>query len=413
MKWYQNKKVIAGIGAVVVVCLGIVYAITSQPSIVVKAQEIEVGEKVSLAKESLLDTEKMDAELVDDIKITSDLMTDTENYSYNEETGEVTSKDETYLKAGTYTVTFTYGDKTEDVEIKVQDTKAPEFIGFRDTIVVEQNAEGFDLSRYFLAEDKSEVTVKAKEEPGISKTETIKSTIVATDEFDNSIEEQCEIKVVTQEDIKNGTKLTPMVDGMVPVSADTLEKAKSGEIDIQIEDANEELSKAYKDIQDNKLEGKSSFVALENNDDYFFARKFEATNAVANQSSEEESQVKESENTSDSSANSTQPSNNNAGNNSTQTPSQPTNNTGGTPAPSQPAQQPQQPQEPTQPDIPACDDTIPAGFWANRADAEAYAQQVVMDKLLSGEASNGGYIVDIYRTECGTKYYGITFKPFT
>ena len=413
MKWYKNKKIIAGIGAVVVVCLGIVYAITSQPSIVVKAQEIEIGDKVSLAKESLLDTEKMDAELVDDIKITSDLMTDTENYSYNEETGEVTSKDETYLKAGTYTVTFTYGDKTEDVEITVKDTKAPEFVGFQDTIVVEQNAEGFDLSRYFLAEDKSEVTVKEKEDTDISKVATIKCTVVATDEFENSTEKECEIKVVTQEDIKNGTKVTPMVDGNVPVSKNTLEKAKAGEIDIQIDDTNEELSKAYKDIQNNKLDGKSSFVALENNNDYFFAGKFEAINAVANQSSEEESQVKESENTSDSSANSTQPSNNNAGNNSTQTPSQPTNNSGGTTTPSQPAQQPQQPQEPTQPDIPACDDTIPAGFWANRADAEAYAQQVVMDKLLSGEASNGGYIVDIYRTGCGTKYYGITFKPFT
>ena len=413
MKWYQNKKFIAGIIAVIVVCLGVVYAMTSQPSIVVKAQEIEVGDKVSLSKESLLDTEKMDAELVDNIKITSDLMTDTEKYSYSKETGEVTSKDETYLEAGTYTVTLTYGDKTEDVEITVKDTKAPEFIGFRDTIVVEQNAEEFDLSRYFLAEDKSEVTVKAKEDIDISKAETIKSTVVATDEFENSTEKECEIKVVTQEDIQNGTKLTPMVDGMVPVSADTLEKAKTSEINIQIEDTNEELSKAYKDIEDNKLEGKSSFVPLENNDIYFFAGKFEATNTDANQSSEEESQVKESENANNSSSDSTQSSNNNTGNNSAQTPSQPTNNSGGTPAPSQPVQQPQQPVEPVQPQQPACDDTIPAGFWANRADAEAYAQQVVMDKLLSGEASNGGYIVDIYRTGCGTKYYGITFKPFT
>lgn len=54
----SKQKIIAGIVAVIVVCLAIVYAITSQPSIVVKTQEIEAGDKVSLTKESLLDTEK-------------------------------------------------------------------------------------------------------------------------------------------------------------------------------------------------------------------------------------------------------------------------------------------------------------------------------------------------------------------
>lgn len=201
----------------------------------------------------------MDAELVDDIKITSNLMTDTDKYSYNEESGEVTSKDETYLEAGTYTVTITYGDKTEDVEIKVTDSKAPEFVGFRDTITVEQNAEGFDLSRYYLAEDKSKVTVESKEETDISKAETQTNTIVGTDEFDNSTEKECKIKVVTQEDIKNGTKLTPMVDGNVPLSKDTLEKAKSGDIDVQVEDLNEELKTAYADIKEDKINGTTSF----------------------------------------------------------------------------------------------------------------------------------------------------------
>lgn len=409
MKWYQNKKIIVGIVAVIVVCLGIVYAVTSQPSIVVKAQEIELGDTVALTKESLLDTEKMDAELVNDIKITSDLMTDTDKYSYNEETGEVTSKDENYLEAGTYTVTLTYGDKTEEAEIKVQDTKAPEFIGFRDTITVEQNAEGFDLSRYFLAEDKSEVSVEPKEKTDISKAETITNTIVATDEFDNSTEKECEIKVVTQEDIKNGTKLTPMIDGNVPVSKDTLEKAESGDIDVQVEDVNEELSTAYKDIQDENFEGKHSFSALENNETYYYLGKYDKkrddTNPHSNESSEEASQTIENEDTSNSTSNVTQSSDANAGNHSTQAPSQPTNNnSGGTSSPSQPSQPTTQPQQP------ACDDTIPAGFWADRAAAEAYAQQVVMDALLSGQASHGGYYVDIYRTGCGTKYYGITFK---
>lgn len=40
-KWYKNKKILGGVIAViVVVCLGIVYALTSQQTFVVKAQEI-------------------------------------------------------------------------------------------------------------------------------------------------------------------------------------------------------------------------------------------------------------------------------------------------------------------------------------------------------------------------------------
>lgn len=416
MKWYQNKKIVVGTVAAIVVCLAIVYAITSQPSIVVKTQEIEAGDKVSLTKESLLDTEKMDAELVDDIKITSNLMTDTDKYSYNEESGEVTSKDETYLEAGTYTVTITYGDKTEDVEIKVTDSKAPEFVGFRDTITVEQNAEGFDLSRYYLAEDKSKVTVESKEETDISKAETQTNTIVGTDEFDNSTEKECKIKVVTQEDIKNGTKLTPMVDGNVPLSKDTLEKAKSGDIDVQVEDLNEELKTAYADIKEDKINGTTSFKKVEDDDKYFNRDAFTNTGNISMESLgmdykeyrefvnknllDDEGHVKGTYNKDTNSfegidENGNQSSNPNMGN-SGQT------NPGGTTT--------TEPTQPVEPDVPACDDTIPAGFWANRADAEAYAQQVIMDALLSGQASHGGYYVDIYRTECGTKYYGITFK---
>lgn len=450
MKWYQNKKIVVGTVAAIVVCLAIVYAITSQPSIVVKTQEIEAGDKVSLTKESLLDTEKMDAELVDDIKITSNLMTDTDKYSYNEESGEVTSKDETYLEAGTYTVTITYGDKTEDVEIKVTDSKAPEFVGFRDTITVEQNAEGFDLSRYYLAEDKSDVSVKEEKKTDISKATTVKNSVVGVDEFENESKKECEIKVVTQEDIKNGTKLTPMVDGNVPLSKDTLEKAKSGEIDVQVEEMDKKLAKAYSDIQEDKVNGTTSFKKVEKEDNYFNREKFTTVGNISMESLgmdykeyrefvntyllDEKGHVKGTYNPETNTFEGIDENGNSFSIDAGGLGIQP--GEGSTPAGALEAWQQQQgngnqssnpntgnsgqinpggttttePTQPVEPDVPACDDTIPAGFWANRADAEAYAQQVIMDALLSGQASHGGYYVDIYRTECGTKYYGITFK---
>ena len=70
------------------------------------------------------------------------------------------------------------------------------------------------------------------------------------------------------------------------------------------------------------------------------------------------------------------------------------------------------PSQPVEPETPACDNTIPAGFFATKAEADAYGQKLVMDALLNGNANSGGYYVDIYTNTCGTKYYGVTLKPF-
>lgn len=68
-KWYQNKKFLAGIAVLILVCLCIVYLLSSQQTIKVQAQEIELGDAVSLSKESLLDTEHMDSDVVKDSDI--------------------------------------------------------------------------------------------------------------------------------------------------------------------------------------------------------------------------------------------------------------------------------------------------------------------------------------------------------
>lgn len=435
-KWYQNKKFLAGIAVLILVCLCIVYLLSSQQTIKVQAQEIELGDAVSLSKESLLDTKHMDSDVVKDIKISSDLMSDEEKYTYNAETNEVVSKNKQYLEPGTYTVTLTYGDETQEAKITIQDTKSPEFVGFRKTITVEQNAEGFDLTRYYLAEDKSDVSVKTEEKTDISKATTVKNIIVGEDEFENESKKECEVKVVTQEDIKNGTKLTPMVDGNVPLSKDTFEKAKSGEIDVQVEDLNKELKTAYADIQEDKINGTTSFKETENADQYFNRDKFTNEGGISMEALgmtykeyreflnenfvdpetgtmkgtyNPETNAMEWQEHADSVANAnkgngssfSQPS---GGNTSQSGNSSSGDNTssGGTTTPSQPVE----------PETPACDNTIPAGFFATKAEADAYGQKLVMDALLNGNANSGGYYVDIYTNACGTKYYGVTLKPF-
>lgn len=460
-KWYKNKKILGGVIAViVVVCLGIVYALTSQQTFVVKAQEIEVGEKVALTIDSLLNTDEMAPGIVDNLEITSNLMTDTEKYTYNEETGEVVSKDKDYLKVGTYAVTVKSGNDSQNIEIKIEDTKAPEFVGFRKTIVVEENAEEFDLSRYYLAEDKSDVSIETEEKTDISKATTIENTIVGTDEFDNFTEKECTVKIITQEDIKNGTKLTPMVDGNVPLSKDTMEKAKSGEIDVQVEDMDEDLQKAYQDIEENKIKGTTSYKKVEDTDAYFNREKFTNEGGISMEAlgmtyqeyrefinknfvDPETGTIKGTYNpetnamewTDESGSHSVSlddvgihreelgdsywdwvdsqvnggnnSSNSNNGGSSSGTLSNPGSSTGNTGGGSSTPSQPVEPETP-----PACDNTIPAGFFATRAEADAYGQQLVMDALLNGNANFGGYYVDIYTNGCGITYYGVTLKPF-
>lgn len=429
-----------------IIVLGLIIAFYySAQTLPIQSNEIELGDTVKITKEALLDTNKIDKEILDDIRISSILMTNEDKYSYDEETGVVTTKDENYLKAGTYTITFTYGDKSEDVEITVKDTKKPKFIGFKDTITVEQNAEGFDLSKYYLAEDKSDVHVKSEKKTDISKATTTKNTIVGTDQFDNAIKKECMVKIVTQEQIKNGTKLTPMVDGNVPLSKDTLEKAKSGEIDVQVEDLNEDLKETYQNIKDNKVQGTTSYKESENTDAYFNRERFTNEGGISmdelgmtyqeyrefinkNFLDPETGTIKGTYNPETNAMEWTDENGSHSvsmdgvgihkeelgdsywdwvesqvGGNNGNSNNNGSGNTGGSSS---------NPGQPVTPEIPACDDTIPAGFFATKAEADAYGQKLVMDALLNGDANFGGYYVDIYETGCGTKYYGVTLKPF-
>lgn len=260
-KWYKNKKILAAIAGVAVVSVGITsFICLNQPIIRVKAAEktIEVGEKVVITKEALLDKNKMDKNIYDDIVMTTDLTRNEVKYTYNKKTGEVVTEDQEYLAAGTYTVKFTVNNEENTVKIKVQDTKNPEFVGNRETITVEQNAEGFDLKNYYLAEDKSDVHIEAKN-PSITEKKEVKATVNAKDKFDNTEKKKINVRIVTQEDIKNGVKLTPMIDGNVPVTEDTLEKAKSGELDIQVEDLDEDIAKKMKEIESDDVKGTTSY----------------------------------------------------------------------------------------------------------------------------------------------------------
>lgn len=57
-----------------------------------------------------------------------------------------------------------------------------------------------------------------------------------------------------------------------------------------------------------------------------------------------------------------------------------------------------------------CENVIPEGMFLTKEEADEYGGQQLMEWLLSGQASQGKYIINIYRTECGTKYYEVVFE---
>lgn len=268
----KNRKILLISGVISCAFLG--YLWFPHSKIVTKAQTIELGEPVLLTPDALLETKKMDKDVVKEIKIDSDLIHNNEKYTYDKESKEVISRDNSYLNVGTYKVYLTYKEEKKETEIKVKDTTSPEFIGFKDTITVEQNAKGFDLSSYYLAKDKSEVHMKTKDKTDISKTNKLTNTIIVEDAFENKTERKCKIQIVTQEDIQNGAKLTPMVDGNVPLSEDTMKKVKAGEIEVLVENQNEEIKTSYKDIREKQISGQYSYQETKHPDQYYNDDRF-------------------------------------------------------------------------------------------------------------------------------------------
>ena len=76
----------------------------------------------------------------------------------------------------------------------------------------------------------------------------------------------------------------------------------------------------------------------------------------------------------------------------------------------QPAPEPVPEPEP-EPEIPACDDSIPAGTFLNRSEAITYAE-TQLDYLCDSDWDRwkqGGYYMDTYSNDCGTVYYAVRF----
>ena len=175
----------------------------------------EYGKDVVLKAETFVkNMDEMPEEIKKTIKLDSELMTDSTQYSYNKSTNKVVTKDEKYLNEGTYDINISYeqngGKKYEHARIEVKDTVAPRFTKFQTFAYVCQNATGVNPTNFVRATDLNKVTYSYKpSEYNLKKPGRYTVNVTAEDRAGNKTTKKMTFKVVSEEDVGTGKiKLT-------------------------------------------------------------------------------------------------------------------------------------------------------------------------------------------------------------
>lgn len=175
----------------------------------------EYGKDVVLKAETFVkNMDEMPEEIKKTIKLDSELMTDSTQYSYNKNTNKVVTKDEKYLNEGTYDINISYeqngGKKYEHVRLEVEDTVAPRFTKFQTFAYVCQNATEVSPTDFVRATDLNKVTYSYKpSEYNLKKPGRYTVNVTAEDRAGNKTTKRMTLKVISEEDVGTGKiKLT-------------------------------------------------------------------------------------------------------------------------------------------------------------------------------------------------------------
>lgn len=198
----------------------------------------EVGAPIDLSAKNFV-VSKKDAKKVE---ISSDLMSDSDRYTYDETTHQVVSKGKSYLATGNYTVTLTYEGNSEDINFRVKDTKAPAFVGFKQDLYIDQEAQDVDLSKYFFATDLDEAAnVSVDGDVDYSKVGDYTIKVTASDASGNKTEQDCTVHIIDPDSLETYSCL---IDGSIPLSSDTLQKVEANVITFNYEEVSDEIHNA-------------------------------------------------------------------------------------------------------------------------------------------------------------------------
>ena len=111
------------------------------------------------------------------------------------------------LEVGNYVLSLSYNDEIEDVAVTVEDTTAPEFKDFAETLSYEEGSEAVDLASLFTAEDLSDADISVEGTVDFNTVGEYKIKVTAKDQYENAVEKECTV-TVTEKDVVVNTPNT-------------------------------------------------------------------------------------------------------------------------------------------------------------------------------------------------------------
>lgn len=173
------------------------------PKVTLKSDRvtIEYGSDVSINPEEYVNIEN--PQFMSSIGFKSALISDTNNYSINETTETVISRNSQYLDVGTYDSYIVYAKEALPVRIEIVDTTPPVFKNFKDTVTIPVNSKKEDLEKLFRATDLSDVSIVITDDKvEYDKVGKYKIKVTAIDAHLNKTEKKCTVNIVSEEEYK-------------------------------------------------------------------------------------------------------------------------------------------------------------------------------------------------------------------
>lgn len=140
-----------------------------------------------------------------------------------------------------YTLTIKYKKQEETFKVIIKDTKAPIFTKYEDKISLIQDSEDVDLTKYFIAEDLSDVILSVEGSFDISKVGEYNLKMIATDKSGNKTKKDFIVEVKEKEKIPS----TPPVSNNSKNTSDTNPSGNSKDVPKIVERYRKDISDSY------------------------------------------------------------------------------------------------------------------------------------------------------------------------
>lgn len=155
------------------------------------------------------------------------------NLKKNNETG--------LIEPDEYTLTIKYKKQEETLKVIIKDTKAPIFTKYEDKISLIQDSEDVDLTKYFIAEDLSDVILSVEGSFDISKVGEYNLKMIATDKSGNKTKKDFIVEVKEKEKIPS----TPPVSNNSKNTSNTNPSGNSKDVPKIVERYRKDISDSY------------------------------------------------------------------------------------------------------------------------------------------------------------------------